>query len=91
MYERDRIDRTHRQLRLQSCNLCDPLGGTIEHLRVESLGVHLQIHSRRRYTIDALVEECSNLDFLDRLAPFTDPTLIVRDEQPRFRAVQGEP
>ncbi|MBW2273228.1 MAG: nitrous oxide reductase family maturation protein NosD [Deltaproteobacteria bacterium] len=31
------------------------------------------------------------IDFLDRLAPFTDPTLIVRDEQPRFRAVQGAP
>jgi nitrous oxidase accessory protein len=30
------------------------------------------------------------IDFLDRLAPFTEPTLVVRDEQPRFRAVQGE-
>ena len=24
------------------------------------------------------------LDFLDRLAPFSEPTLILRDETPRF-------
>jgi nitrous oxidase accessory protein len=33
------------------------------------------------------------IDLLDRLAPFTEPTLIVRDEEPRFRldAPLGDP
>lgn len=31
------------------------------------------------------------IDFLDRLAPFTNPTLILRDEIPRFRATNELP
>ena len=30
--------------------------------------------------------ETYGLDFLDRLAPFTNPELILRDEAPRYRA-----
>jgi hypothetical protein len=26
------------------------------------------------------------IDMLDRLAPFTEPTLVLRDEEPRFVA-----
>jgi len=29
------------------------------------------------------------IDFLDRLAPFTDPTLILRDDSPRFSGAVG--
>jgi nitrous oxidase accessory protein len=29
------------------------------------------------------------IDFLDRLAPFSEPTLILRDAAPRFERPQG--
>lgn len=64
----------------------DGRGDTPYELRAYADRIWMEVMQAAFFRASPLLEV---IDFLDRLAPFSDPTLILRDEQPRFERSGG--
>jgi len=64
----------------------DGRGDTPYELRAYADRIWMEVSQAAFFRASPLLEV---IDFLDRLAPFSDPTLILRDEQPRFERSGG--